>query len=195
MRCGVVLALLAMCPGITVADVWEFRSDGTSVFHQQVAKVERAHVSTSRAGVVGSMAQRRALYAALIRRISREEGVDPRVVHAMIQVESAYDPNAVSAKGAVGLMQLMPGTAQRFGVEDSFEPEQNVRGGVRYIRFLQNIGIKEISHLAAAYHAGENRVAPCVNGTRYEECTRRRPRVPNIVSTRRHVTRVLDALK
>ncbi len=158
MRCGVVLALLAICPGIAVADVWEFRSDGTSVFHQQVAKAKRANISTSRSGVVGSVAQRRALYDPLIQRISREEGVDPKLVHAMIQVESAYDPNVVSVKGAQGLMQLMPATAKYLGVDNPYDINQNIKGGTKYLAKLLKYYDGDMRLALAAYNAGPGTV-------------------------------------
>ena len=65
----------------------------------------------------------------LVRSVSREHGVDPKLVDALVRVESGYDPNAVSRRGAMGLMQLMPETAERLDVDDPFDPELNVRGG------------------------------------------------------------------
>ena len=65
----------------------------------------------------------------LINQVSLEHGVDPKLVDALVRVESSYDPRAVSRKGAMGLMQLMPGTAERLKVEDPFDPEENVRAG------------------------------------------------------------------
>ena len=67
----------------------------------------------------------------LVSTVSREYGVDPKLVDALVRVESAYDPRAISHRGAMGLMQLMPETASRLKVADPFDPEENVRGGVR----------------------------------------------------------------
>jgi soluble lytic murein transglycosylase-like protein len=73
-------------------------------------------------------------YADLIHRIATEEGVDPDLVRAIIRVESNFEASAVSPKGALGLMQLIRGTASRYAVADPFDPEANIRGGVRYLR-------------------------------------------------------------
>ena len=81
--------------------------------------------------------------------------VDPQLVHAIIKVESEYDPKAVSRKGAMGLMQLIPETAQRFGVENPFNPKQNIEGGVSYLKHLLNRYGGDLSLSLAAYNAGE----------------------------------------
>ncbi len=65
--------------------------------------------------------------------------VDPELIHAIIRVESDYDPQAVSSKGAMGLMQLIPATAQRFGVANPFDPKQNLEGGVNYLKYLLDL--------------------------------------------------------
>jgi len=85
--------------------------------------------------------------------------VDPQLVHAIIKVESEYDPKAVSPKGAMGLMQLIPETAQRFGVENPFNPKQNIEGGVSYLKHLLNRYGGDLSLSLAAYNAGEGAVA------------------------------------
>lgn len=97
-------------------------------------------------------------YDALIAETSAEEGVDPNLVRAIIAVESGFDPSAVSRKGAKGLMQLMPGTASRYAVKDPFDPVANIRGGVRYLRFLQGLFPDRLHWVLAAYNAGENAV-------------------------------------
>jgi hypothetical protein len=80
------------------------------------------------------------------------------LVRAIIQVESDFDNLARSSKGAMGLMQLMPATAQRFGVSDPWNPRQNIFGGVQYLRFLLDLFRGDIALVAAAYNAGENAV-------------------------------------
>jgi soluble lytic murein transglycosylase-like protein len=84
--------------------------------------------------------------------------VDLELVRAIIQVESDFDNLARSSKGAMGLMQLMPATAQRFGVGDPWNPRQNIFGGVQYLRFLLDLFGGDIALVAAAYNAGENAV-------------------------------------
>jgi soluble lytic murein transglycosylase-like protein len=75
-------------------------------------------------------------YVVIVERASRANGVEGALVHALIFAESSYDPAAVSPAGASGLMQLMPETARRYGVADLFDPEQNVRAGVRHLKDL-----------------------------------------------------------
>ena len=84
--------------------------------------------------------------------------VDLDLVRAIIQVESDFDPLARSSKGALGLMQLMPATASRFGVGDPWNPRQNIFGGVQYLRFLLDMFGGDVALVAAAYNAGENAV-------------------------------------
>lgn len=94
---------------------------------------------------------------AIARDAARRHGVDPLLVHAVITTESAWNPVAVSHKGARGLMQLMPETSRRFGVLDPFEPQQNIEGGVRYLAWLQR-HFSNTQHVIAAYNAGEEAV-------------------------------------
>jgi soluble lytic murein transglycosylase-like protein len=89
---------------------------------------------------------------------SAHHGVSPALVKAVIQVESEWDALAVSSKGARGLMQLMPFTAERFGVSDSFDARQNIFGGVRYLRLLLDLFGGDIDLALAGYNAGENAV-------------------------------------
>lgn len=89
---------------------------------------------------------------------ARRYGVSVDLVHAVILAESAYDPKALSHKGAIGLMQLIPKTAKRYGVADPWDPVQNLDGGVRYLRDLLG-QFKDTGLAVAAYNAGENAVA------------------------------------
>jgi soluble lytic murein transglycosylase-like protein len=99
-----------------------------------------------------------AQYDALIDRAARADTVQAALVRAVIVVESGFNPKAVSRKGAVGLMQLLPATAQRYGVKDRFDPEQNVRAGVHYLHDLLARYGSNIELALAAYNAGEDAV-------------------------------------
>lgn len=94
----------------------------------------------------------------LIEQAAARHQVDAKLVHAVIQTESAYRSDAISSAGAVGLMQLMPATASRFGVLDSNNPEQNIDGGTRYLRHLIDLFPNSLHLAIAAYNAGENSV-------------------------------------
>ena len=95
---------------------------------------------------------------ALVESISAQHGLSPELVHSVIKVESNYDPNAISPKGAQGLMQLIPATARRFGVSNVFNPEENIQGGVRYLRYLLDLFNNDYGLALAAYNAGEGAV-------------------------------------
>jgi soluble lytic murein transglycosylase-like protein len=117
------------------------------------------------------------VFAELIRTTAERHGVDTRLVEAIVQVESAGNPSAVSPKGARGLMQLMPERAQELGVRNSFDPQQNVDGGVRHMRdLLQRFG-GDVTLALAAYNAGEAAV-------------RAHRGVPPYTETREYVRRV-----
>jgi soluble lytic murein transglycosylase-like protein len=94
----------------------------------------------------------------IIMRAGEREGVDPRLVHAVIWQESKYKTDAVSHVGAQGLMQLMPATAKRFGCDDSNDEESNVNAGVKYLRFLLKRFDGDVTLALAGYNAGEGNV-------------------------------------
>ena len=101
---------------------------------------------------------RRSQFEPLIQEAATHHGVQPELVRAVIQTESAYDQRAVSSAGARGLMQLMPDTARRFGVRDAFDARDNIFGGVRYLRVLLNLFRGDVALTVAAYNAGEGAV-------------------------------------
>jgi soluble lytic murein transglycosylase-like protein len=117
-------------------------------------------------------------YGSEIKDASERYGVPERLVHAVIRVESAFNPRAVSGKGAQGLMQLMPETASMLGVRNSFDPQQNIDGGVRHLRGLIDRFGNDLPLALAAYNAGEKAV---IN---YRG-------IPPFPETRDYVTRVL----
>ena len=97
-------------------------------------------------------------YDPIIERYAQQYGVNPTLIRAVIQVESDFNPNTISKKGARGLMQLIPATAKRYGVEKIHDPEQNIRGGVRYLSDLMAMFSGDLPRVLAAYNAGENAV-------------------------------------
>ena len=99
-------------------------------------------------------------YDNYIRAASRKHGVDPALVKAVIQVESNYNPTAISSAGARGLMQLMPGTAARYdlGMSDLMVPKRNIDAGVQHLAYLKTLFPNNMDYVLAAYNAGENNV-------------------------------------
>lgn len=93
----------------------------------------------------------------LVEEAARKYEIDPLLIHSVIQVESNYNPFAVSVDGAQGLMQLIPDTAKRFGIANSFDPKQNIDAGVRYLKLLQD-AFQDDRLALAAYNAGEGAV-------------------------------------
>ena len=98
-------------------------------------------------------------FEAAVDRIAAEQSLPPELIHSVIQVESNNNPYAVSPKGALGLMQLIPATARRFGVSDAFDPVANVRGGTAYLKYLLDLYGGNYTLALAAYNAGEGAVA------------------------------------
>ena len=119
-------------------------------------------------------------YDAAINEHARNQGVAADLVRAVIQVESAFNPSALSNKGAMGLMQLMPATARDLGVHNAFDPDQNIRGGVTYLKQLLNRYDQKVELALAAYNAGIGNV------TKYGA-------VPPFKETRSYVDRITKA--
>jgi soluble lytic murein transglycosylase-like protein len=124
--------------------------------------------------------RRREAMTATIEEVADRYKVDPSLVMAVIEVESAFNAKAVSSAGAIGLMQLMPMTAKRFGVKDPYDPIQNLHGGVQYLRFLLSEFKHDLRLAVAAYNAGETAVS------RYGD-------VPPYKQTQNFVKKVLTA--
>lgn len=115
----------------------------------------------------------------IISSLCSEYGVDRSLVKAVIHAESGYNPNAVSPKGAKGLMQLMPKTAQGLKVGNSFDPKDNIRGGIKYLRFLLDTFKGDVTLTLAAYNAGLSRVSQYGG-------------VPPFEETRNYISKVLN---
>ena len=95
----------------------------------------------------------------LISEFAKKYEIEFALIKAMIRAESGFNPNAISRKGAKGLMQLMPGTALRMNVSNVFNPKENIEGGVRYFKYLLSLFNNDLRLSLAAYNAGENIVA------------------------------------
>lgn len=148
---AVTLLLVAATAG---ADVRIATRNGKKVIYN----VPSAKSSYSNFEWLARQHDRRSKYDPIIEQYARQYRVDPVLVRAVIQVESSFDPMTVSHKGARGLMQLMPGTAKRYGVTDMHDPAQNIRGGIRYLRDLMEMFRDDVVRVLAAYNAGENAV-------------------------------------
>ncbi|ODS23698.1 hypothetical protein AB835_07720 [Candidatus Endobugula sertula] len=97
-------------------------------------------------------------FSSAIKRVAQRYQLPHHLLHAIITVESAYNPQAKSRAGAQGLMQLMPATAHRFGVKDPYNPYQNINGGTEYLKYLLSLFHNDLKLALAAYNAGENAV-------------------------------------
>src|SRR5262245_42559522 len=118
-------------------------------------------------------------YGAIIDKFAAEQGVDAKLVRALVQVESAYQPRARSPKGAMGLMQLMPATARQYGVADPYDPTSNIEAGIKHLKSLLQRFPKSIALALAAYNAGEAAVL-------------RFNAIPPYTETRNYVSRILS---
>ena len=159
-----ILSLSLLSGGI-YADVW-FYQDSNGVMHFAQEKQGKHWRLLMRTPKSLSQSQPKTLelkriselpYHQFIVNSARRHQLDPALVHAVVATESNYRANAVSRAGAMGLMQLMPATAQRFSVADPFLPEQNIEAGSRYLRWLLD-EFESLQLALAAYNSGENTV-------------------------------------
>jgi len=135
------------------------RASSTLVEENQKRVLAYGRVPSTPAPKVGKPAgQRRAHYEGLIRMTAARNRLSPELLHAVIRAESAYDAAAVSPAGAIGLMQLMPATAERYGVADIWDPVENLQGGAAYLRDLLELFDQNLRLALAGYNAGENAV-------------------------------------
>jgi soluble lytic murein transglycosylase-like protein len=167
MRALAAFAALVLVASAAVADVRvATKPDGSKVIY---------NVGGSTRGRLGDLhwlakqRNRASRYDAIIERTCRRYRVDPVLIRAVIQVESNFDPSSVSKKGARGLMQLMPGTAKRYGVTLIHDPEQNIQGGVHYLADLLEMFYDDLPRALAAYNAGESAVVRYKGIPPYEE--------------------------
>ncbi|WP_437932554.1 lytic transglycosylase domain-containing protein [Sorangium sp. So ce291] len=189
---GLVVWAVLLSAGDTAAEVVRY-VDRDGNMHEVTVRVEAPAVEApvSRAAAVeaapapaplappGGAATDELPYAAYVREAAALYSLPAELILAVMKVESGFNPRAVSRAGAMGLMQLMPGTAEEVGVRDPFEPRQNVLGGARYLRILINAYDGSLTLALAAYHAGSGTVG------RYAG-------VPPYLETRRYVARVSE---
>jgi soluble lytic murein transglycosylase-like protein len=170
---GLVVALGAGAP-VCQADIYAYVDHaGTTHFtdHPDDARYKLILHTAPAGGPAGSVAQsadtRRASawlarsveYDAAITRAAGEAKVNPELVRAVIVVESGFNPRAISRRGAIGLMQLLPTTARRYGAFNAFDPEQNIHAGARYLAdLIARYGGEKLDLVLAAYNAGEDAV-------------------------------------
>lgn len=147
------------------------------------ASHEEAQPSTAKAVTETPASARADRWRTLIDSVAASVDISPRLVHAVIAAESNYDPSAVSRRGAIGLMQLMPATAQRFGVQDPFVARDNVYAGASYLKWLMNYFHGDVELALAAYNAGEQAVV------------RAGHKVPRYAETQAYVRRIMASLR
>ncbi|WP_031432381.1 transglycosylase SLT domain-containing protein [Methylomarinum vadi] len=156
------LIMLAAVP--VTADVYKYTAPDGSVYYTDEPKKGLKYKLIIRskprnyAKTVKFLQKNKRKYSPLIAKAASKYKIDEKLLHAVIQTESAYDPNAVSSAGAVGLMQLMPETAKRYGVTDRKNAEQNIDGGTRYLKDLLNMFNSNLKLAVASYNAGEGAV-------------------------------------
>jgi len=149
------------CPSPVGGDIYWFE-DENGVLHLSNTPVDERYRFKERerpSAPTGLFPEeRRAGYDKLIEKVARSEGLDSDLLRAVVAAESNYDPRAISAKGAVGLMQLMPETVRRMGVTDPFHPAENLEAGARHLRRLIEKYEGQLALALSAYNAGENAV-------------------------------------
>jgi soluble lytic murein transglycosylase len=177
----VVVSIMVYTPA--VADIFVY-IDKEGVMHFSNAptntryRVYMKENSNSPAPVVKRLNPDNDKFDHLIAESCRLHGVDFALVKAVIRAESSFDPYAISSKGAEGLMQLMPDTSKRLNVANPFNPQENIRGGVKYLKYLMGRFNNDLKLSLAAYNAGETTVAQ-VKG------------IPNYRETKNYVAEVL----
>lgn len=153
------------------------------------AKVTGIHPVTGKslAGILASLPAERRWIIDMVTKIASWHNVDPQLALAIVSVESAFQTGAKSDANAMGLMQLIPATAERFNVKDAFDASQNVKGGVRYLRWLLDRYHGEIELVAAAYNAGEGAVDRYKGVPPYKETQHYVAKVLHHYQRRQHV--------
>ncbi|MEN9897656.1 MAG: hypothetical protein RLZZ66_1305 [Pseudomonadota bacterium] len=161
-----VLFLMQCCilSNLTHADMYRFATSDGGVFYTPSPKngfdfrILLRNKPESYTHDLKALPINRPRYSELIDKMATKYGIESKLLHAIIQTESAYNANAISSVGAVGLMQLMPETAKRYGVIDLHDAEQNIEGGCRYLSYLLKVFNQDLRLALAGYNAGEGAV-------------------------------------
>ncbi len=173
------------------ADIYAFTDAAGTTHFSNIPDDSRytlvARTPALEGSVPGADARRAALwlarsadYDATIQRAAQAASIHAELVRAVIVVESGFNPRAISRRGAIGLMQLMPGTARLYGAFNAFDPEQNIHAGARYLAaLLSRYGAKHLDLVLAAYNAGESAVERY--GRRVPPYRETRAYVPNVM--------------
>jgi soluble lytic murein transglycosylase-like protein len=187
---ALALALAFFSCSPAYADIYKFvQANGVTVFTNVSTAAGYQLVLKEKADPIPAQAPDRPAarradwkspYASSVHAAGRAADVDPALIHAVIRAESGYNPSARSSKGAVGLMQLMPETAKRYGVLDRLDPVENIRGGAHYLRDLLHMFNNDLRLAIAAYNAGEEAVVKYGN------------RIPPYPETAAYVPRVMS---
>ena len=158
-------------------------ADGVLTMSQIAKNLEMSGPITSQGTFLnkGLSAQQKLQVQALISKVAVEQGIDERLLKAVVQAESDFNPDEVSRTGAMGLMQLMPDTARELGVVDPFNPYQNLTGGSKYLKQMLTRFNGDTSLALAAYNAGPGAV-------------KRAGGIPNIAETKNYVSKILGNL-
>lgn len=174
-RCMFVVSFLLLSCLSTQAKIVQYKGHNGRHYFTNVNPVppQRNHTQTPLPAITAP-----AQTVRLIQQLARRYNIESRLIQAIIRVESNFDPFAVSSAGALGLMQLMPATAERFGVQDPFNPQANIEGGIRFLKHLLRQFPGDLRHVLAAYNAGERAV-------------RRYNGIPPYPETQRYVERVM----
>jgi len=157
-----LLLILTALPGDVAADIYKYE-DETGIIHLTNVPTDATKKYTlimrePRVIFNRKIARDINKFDPLITKSAQKHGMDPALIKAVIKAESNFNHQAVSPKGARGLMQLMPATASSLQVDDSFHPEKNIDGGVRYLRYLIRLFNGDLRLALAAYNAGEKAV-------------------------------------
>jgi soluble lytic murein transglycosylase-like protein len=185
---AVITGFLMFHPGLAAADLYRFTDKDGNTFYTNTPGDGRVKVALlrqedrSKPGSPSPGRDRKGNFDPIISSASRDYSVDPDLVRAVIQAESNFNPQAVSPKGAMGLMQLMPGTAREMAVADPFDPKENIHGGVRYLSELLRLLNNKLPLALAAYNAGPAKVLA-------------KNEIPEIEETRDYVQKVLRNYK